>query len=73
MKENTMNNSRAGKVIKVIDGDTFDVQYSNKLTGVIRLANVDTPEKGENGYESAKQTLEKLIGGKNIEINVRHL
>lgn len=49
-------------VKEVIDGDTFKTVKGNE----IRLARVDAPEKGEQGYAKAKSDLENLIGGKNI-------
>ena len=56
---------RKEKVTDVFDGDTF-------LTTVrkhpIRLDGVDTPEKGEQGYQQAKKELEKLIKDKEVTI-----
>jgi len=43
------------KVIKVVDGDTF---YTSRRKIPIRLANVDTPEKGQKGYGAAKLKLQ---------------
>lgn len=54
------------KVEKVVDGDTFQDTRSR----FFRLANVDTPEKKERGYQKAKDTLEKLIGGEEVLVNV---
>lgn len=47
----------AGFITKIIDGDTLDianVEANNEIVR-IRLALVDTPEKGENQYENAKE------------------
>jgi len=57
---------RKEKVTKVIDGDTFETA-SRKHP--VRLANVDTPEKGQPGYGKAKQDLSKLIQGKEVTID----
>jgi len=57
---------RKEKVTKVIDGDTFETA-SRKHP--VRLANVDTPEKGQPGYGKAKQELSKLIQGKEVTID----
>ncbi len=46
----------------VQDGDTFRTAHQNW----IRLANVCAPDKGESGYEKAKETLRNLILGKEI-------
>lgn len=51
-------------VIEVIDGDTVRLRGGDKL----RLANIDTPEKGGLFYEEATQFLEKLVLGKTIQI-----
>ena len=52
-------------VDKVIDGDTLvaDGQY-------IRLADVDTPEKGEAGYQEAKNYMMNYLG-KEVKLNCR--
>lgn len=54
------------KVTKVIDGDTF---MTDKRKNAVRLANVDTPEKRQPGFQSAKNKLEKLVKGKEVSIN----
>jgi len=57
--------TRKEKVTDIFDGDTF-------LTSVrkhpVRLNGVDTPEKGEPGYQQAKKELEKLIQDKEVTI-----
>ena len=57
---------RKEKVTKVIDGDTF---MTDKRKNPVRLANVDTPEKRQPGYQKAKKELEKLIAGKVVSID----
>ena len=44
--------ARKEKVTKVIDGDTF---MTDKRKNPVRLANVDTPEKRQPGYQDAKK------------------
>jgi endonuclease YncB( thermonuclease family) len=48
-----------GNVTYIVDGDTLEVKYENEWNWVttekVRLALVDTPEKGEPGYEEAKE------------------
>lgn len=44
-------------VSRVIDGDTFELCSGD----TIRLLCVDTPEKGDSGYEEAKLFLEDLL------------
>jgi endonuclease YncB( thermonuclease family) len=55
----------SGRVTHVADGDTLDV---NGIT--IRLALVDTPEIGENGYDSAKNFVKDLCLGNNAEVDI---
>jgi endonuclease YncB( thermonuclease family) len=50
---------------QVIDGDTFKTTDKK----VIRLVNINTPEKSEQGYEEAKQYLKKFEN-KTISIEV---
>lgn len=54
-------------VMNVVDGDTFEYYDSalNKIVKV-RLLCVDTPEKGEKGYEAAKEYLKSLILNKKV-------
>lgn len=58
--------ARHERVTKVIDGDTFETASRKKP---VRLAGVDTPEKGQPGFEAAKRSLQELIGGEEVEID----
>lgn len=58
--------ARKEKVAKVIDGDTFMTDIRKKP---VRLAEVDTPEKGQPGYIQAKKELQKMIEGEEVIIN----
>jgi micrococcal nuclease len=55
----------AGIVTKVIDGDTLDINGTR-----IRLALVDTPERGQPGFYEAKKFVESLCLGKKGELDV---
>ena len=59
-------------VLEVIDGDTFIVEegweWNNKQGSKIRPTGYDTPEKGERGYQAAKNKLKNLIEGKKVKI-----
>lgn len=46
--------SRKEKVIRVIDGDTFETASRKKP---VRLANVNAPEKGQRGSAKATEAL----------------
>ena len=58
--------ARKEVVTKVIDGDTFK---TGSRTRPVRLANVDTPEKGQPGSAIARRALEKKILGKPVFID----
>jgi len=59
-------------VTKVTDGDTFEVnpnwEWEGKSGNIVRIANVDAPEIGTPGGQTAKEKLERLIGGKSVEL-----
>ncbi|MEW6746516.1 MAG: thermonuclease family protein [Planctomycetota bacterium] len=59
---------RRERVTRVIDGDTFQ---SGSRKRPVRLAGVDTPEKGQRGYVAAKEALEQLIGGRKVLIETK--
>lgn len=54
------------EVIRVIDGDTFDVKDCNGVQVRVRLREGDAPEKGEDGYEAATRALAEQIEGKRV-------
>ena len=49
-------------VTRVVDGDTFDTSAS----GRVRLADVDSPERGQTGFDEATDALEGLIGNREV-------
>lgn len=53
-------------VSKVIDGDTFKTESRKRP---VRLANVDTPERGQPGCAIARKALERKILGKPVLID----
>lgn len=65
--------------IWIIDGDTFKTVTSTKISPTLevveitgfRLLGVDTPERGEAGYQEAKDYLQKRIGGKLIQVRLK--
>lgn len=60
----------SAKVYNVVDGDTVDclVDLGFKVYSKqrIRLANINTPERGQPGYKEAKVRLEQLVLDKEI-------
>ncbi len=59
---------RKEKVTKIIDGDTF---LTNRRKHPVRLANVDTPEKRQPGYQDAKKALSDMILKKDVTIDTK--
>jgi len=59
-------------VSEIVDGDTFRVKngwkWNEKNGDTVRPTGYNTPEKGEPGYEKAKQKLKDLILGKTVDI-----
>lgn len=53
------------RVTRVVDGYTF---MTDKRERAVRLADVDTPEKGERGAIAATRRLASMISGKNVTI-----
>jgi micrococcal nuclease len=56
-------------VYRVVDGDTFD----GSPCGRVRLADINTPERGEAGYSEAKEALTRLILNKKVYLDVDDL
>jgi micrococcal nuclease len=52
--------------IKITDGDTFELSNGD----IIRLADVDTPERGQPGYQEATDYLRSLIYDKTVYLEV---
>ena len=47
--------------VRVVDGDTIKVMWEGKEISV-RMLRIDTPERGQPGYDEATEYLRKLIG-----------
>ena len=60
--------ARTFPVRRIIDGDTFVIEYDGEPTSV-RIAGIDTPERGEPGAEKATSALRGLIAGKTITLS----
>lgn len=50
-----------GQVVAVLDGDTIKVKRWFCKTVTVRLAEIDAPEKQQDGGEAAKQALSELL------------
>jgi micrococcal nuclease len=59
----------SGKVIKIVDGDTYDILFDNKTTQRIRMEGIDAPERGMPFYKVSKDYLGELCFGQTVLIN----
>lgn len=57
-----------GKVIKILDGDTYDILLDNNTTKRIRMEGIDAPERGMAFYKSAKDYLGALCFGQVLRV-----
>jgi len=57
-----------GKVVKIVDGDTYDILLNNNTTRRIRMEGIDAPEKKMPFYKVAKDHLGILCFGKMVRI-----
>jgi micrococcal nuclease len=60
----------AASLDRVVDGDTIHVLYRHEepLAESIRLLFLDTPERGEPGYDEATAALESLLAGTTVSL-----
>lgn len=59
-----------GKVIAVLDGDTYDLLINGNQTIRIRMEGIDAPERGMPYYQVAKKKLSDLCFGKQIKLQI---
>ena len=50
------------KIKSAVDGDTFKTYRKINGTNYVRIAGINTPERGERGYSSANEQLNRLAG-----------
>ncbi len=58
--------SVSGRVIEVVDGDTIEVSG----LGTVRFVGVNTPEKGQPGYQEALDFVSKNYLGKVVLVDI---
>jgi micrococcal nuclease len=63
-------NPSTGKVISIIDGDTYDILLAGNKKVRIRMEGIDAPEKGMPFYKIAKRYLGELCLDKNIRLEI---
>ena len=62
------NETVSGKVIKIVDGDTFDMLTDNKTTIRIRMNGIDCPERRQDYYQVCNDALGNYIFGKQVQL-----
>jgi len=57
-------------VVKVIDGDTIDVEIAGSLTPKerVRLLRINTPERHQPGYERATAAMKAMVEGRSVKL-----
>ncbi|MDO9510900.1 MAG: thermonuclease family protein [Bacteroidales bacterium] len=63
----------SGKVIKIIDGDTYDALIQGNKTIRVRMEGIDAPEKGMPFYRVSKNHLAKLCFNTYVSIQISRL
>lgn len=64
------NNDPVGKVIAIVDGDTYDILLDGNKTMRIRMEGIDAPEKGMPFYKVSKKYLSSLCFKSNVHLKV---
>lgn len=57
-----------GKVVKIVDGDTFYILNNEKKLFKIRIADIDAPEKKQDFGKEASDFIKSKIFGKYVNI-----
>ena len=65
---NSLNNAETAVILRVIDGDTLELEDGR----IIRLLNVNTPEKNEFGSELGTEYL-KTFEGSSVNLKTAHI
>lgn len=67
---NNITVEQSGTVVKIVDGDTFDLLTKDKTTLRVRMYGIDCPEKKQDFYQSAKNALAAYIFKKNVQLKI---
>lgn len=60
----------SGKVIAIVDGDTYDLLVAGNKTIRVRMEGIDAPERGMPYYKVSKKYLGSLCFGKQVTLHV---
>jgi micrococcal nuclease len=56
------------QVVRIVDGDTFEIKGEDQEKITIRILNMTTPDRGECFYKETKQALSDLILNKKVRL-----
>ena len=56
------------RIHRVIDGDTVTYKGSRGEEKRVRLLGIDTPERGDKGYQEAKDYLSRRVAGQTVTL-----
>ncbi len=57
-----------GKVVRILDGDTFEILLKDNATYKVRMADIDAPEKRQAFGQVSRQKLSTYIFGKEVKV-----
>ncbi len=60
----------AGKVLKVVDGDTFEFEAIDGRKMTVHLAQIDAPPLTERGGAQARDNLARLLGSDPLSVRI---
>src|SRR4051812_42244989 len=60
-----------GRVVRVLGGDTIEVQAKGKSVHRVRLAGINAPEKGQPFSDLSRENLSELVAGKTVTVEWR--
>lgn len=67
-KQADVNGEINGTVVRIVDGDTFDLLAGSNSLLRIRLNGIDCPERGQDYYRVAKDALAEYIFQREVKI-----
>lgn len=62
----TSTQQEIGVVVYVVDGDTFDVELADGTVERVRPPQIDTPERGDCGFDESTWAVEDLLLGESV-------
>lgn len=70
VREKNFSNN-AGRVVKIVDGDTYDILIPGNSQIRIRMDGIDAPERGMPFYKAAKTYLSDLCFQRDIRLEIK--